>query len=43
MAREGFSMAYYDLEEELITFVNELREEVVQWLKKQHPDFLPVI
>ena len=26
--------------EELITFVNELREEVIQWLKKQHPDFL---
>jgi len=26
--------------EELISFVNELREEVIQWLKKQHPDFL---
>jgi hypothetical protein len=26
--------------EELIAFVNELREEVIQWLKKQHPDFL---
>ncbi|MDD1700227.1 MAG: hypothetical protein LUQ04_05470 [Methanoregula sp.] len=26
--------------DELIEFVNELREEVLQWLKKQHPDFL---
>jgi hypothetical protein len=26
--------------EELIIFVNELREEVIQWPKKQHPDFL---
>ncbi len=25
--------------EELITFVNELREEVITWLKKKHPDF----
>jgi len=29
--------------EELIAFVNELREEVIQWLKKQHPDFLRAI
>ena len=25
--------------EELITFVNELREEVITWLKKKHPAF----
>jgi len=25
--------------EELITFVNELREEVIKWLKKKHPAF----
>jgi len=24
---------------ELIAFVKELYEEVIQWLKKQHPDF----
>lgn len=29
--------------EELIAFVDELRKEVIQWLKKQHPDFLPEI
>ena len=29
--------------EELITFVNELREEVIQWLKEQHPDLPPGI
>ena len=26
--------------EELIAFVDELRKEVIQWLKKQHPNFL---
>jgi uncharacterized protein (UPF0332 family) len=27
--------------DELIAFVNELREEIIKWLDKQHPDFLP--
>lgn len=26
--------------DELIAFVNELREEIIKWLDKQHPDFL---